>query len=555
MAVLGGGVGGLSAAHELAKRGFDVTVYEARDEFGGKARSIPVPDSAVPPGGPLPAEHGFRFFPGFYRHINATMDEIPFGDQTVKDNLTPATEMLMAQDAGQNEMVAPTRFPSTFGDLGRLARFVHTIAVRMGIPLHEYVLFFNQLIEYLSACDDRRLAEFEVVDWWTFVRAEQCSKAYQEFLAKGMTRALVAARAEEMSARTGCAVLCQLLQDMARVDGVVDRVLNGPTSEVWIEPWLQLLDNGYGVTLVPGHAVVGIHCDDGEIAGVTVENAVGRHQIAADYYVAAMPVEKLVPLVDQNPELVALEPRLGRLGELVTRWMTGAMYYLDVDVPLVHGHVIFLNSKWALTAISQQQFWELDLESRGDGRIEGILSVDISDWDTPGLNGLPASACTREQILDEVWAQIVAHIDDGSLVESNVLHRFLDPAIHFDTETGTPSRNDDPLLVNTNRSWRNRPDAKTEIPNFVIAADFVRTSTDLATMEGANEAARRAVNAILDAEESAEERCDTFDLDEPAFLAPFRAIDAVLWRLGVRGARPVPVRVNEAGNLAVNLPS
>jgi NADPH-dependent 2,4-dienoyl-CoA reductase/sulfur reductase-like enzyme len=45
VAVLGGGVGGLSAAHELAERGFDVTVYEARDTFGGKARSLPVPQS------------------------------------------------------------------------------------------------------------------------------------------------------------------------------------------------------------------------------------------------------------------------------------------------------------------------------------------------------------------------------------------------------------------------------------------------------------------------------------------------------------------------------
>src|SRR6266700_6024351 len=36
VAVLGGGVGGLSAAHELIERGFDVSVYERRDVIGGK---------------------------------------------------------------------------------------------------------------------------------------------------------------------------------------------------------------------------------------------------------------------------------------------------------------------------------------------------------------------------------------------------------------------------------------------------------------------------------------------------------------------------------------
>ena len=38
--VLGGGVGGMSAAHELAERGFSVTVIEDREVPGGKARSI-----------------------------------------------------------------------------------------------------------------------------------------------------------------------------------------------------------------------------------------------------------------------------------------------------------------------------------------------------------------------------------------------------------------------------------------------------------------------------------------------------------------------------------
>lgn len=61
VAVFGAGVAGLTAAHELVDRGYTVTVYE-RKALGGKARSIPVPNSGAEP---LPAEHGFRFFPGF----------------------------------------------------------------------------------------------------------------------------------------------------------------------------------------------------------------------------------------------------------------------------------------------------------------------------------------------------------------------------------------------------------------------------------------------------------------------------------------------------------
>ena len=98
VAVLGGGVGGLSAAHELAQRGFKVTVYESRDAFGGKARSMDVPGSGTGERVHLPGEHGFRFFPSFYRHLVDTMERIPRGarpeDGSVAGNLVPTTMFL-----------------------------------------------------------------------------------------------------------------------------------------------------------------------------------------------------------------------------------------------------------------------------------------------------------------------------------------------------------------------------------------------------------------------------------------------------------------------------
>src|SRR5688572_13926190 len=110
VAVLGGGVGGLSAAHELSERGFEVDVYEARpDRFGGKARSYPFPSSGTDGRADLPAEHGFRFFPGFYRHLPDTMRRIPVDGQRdgVAGNLVAASRALIAQAGGRNELVGP----------------------------------------------------------------------------------------------------------------------------------------------------------------------------------------------------------------------------------------------------------------------------------------------------------------------------------------------------------------------------------------------------------------------------------------------------------------
>src|SRR3954467_1869965 len=99
VAVLGGGVAGLSAAHELVERGFSVTVYERSARFGGKARSYGVTGSGTDGRHDLPAEHGFRFFPGFYRHLPDTMKRIPVAGRPggVAGNLVGATRVLLAQ--------------------------------------------------------------------------------------------------------------------------------------------------------------------------------------------------------------------------------------------------------------------------------------------------------------------------------------------------------------------------------------------------------------------------------------------------------------------------
>ena len=238
VAGLGGGVAGLSAAHELVERGFAVTVYEARDAPGGKARSIPVAGSGTGGRADLPGEHGFRFFPGFYRHLPDTMARIPVSNRTVRDHLVGATRILFAQAGGPNEIIAPAHLPESAEDFAVLARFLSEAATQVGVPAHEYAILVERLLTLLTSCDERRVGQWDLQSWWDFTGAERRSAAFQRFLADGLTRTLVAARGREMSARTGGAVLIQLLQDLARAGGRADRVLDAPTSEVWIDPWV-----------------------------------------------------------------------------------------------------------------------------------------------------------------------------------------------------------------------------------------------------------------------------------------------------------------------------
>ena len=532
--VLGGGVAGLSAAHELAERGCDVTVIEARRDAGGKARSVGVPGTGRGGRRDLPGEHGFRFFPGFYRHLPDTMSRIPFGKQPsgVLDNLVPATEFQIAV-AGRRPVILPARLSAhpggLLGALSSLLEFRH-----LGIPREESLFFLQRLLVYLTSSDERRLGELEHVSWWDFIEADRRSSGYQIYYARALTRALVAVRAEYGSTRTTASTFLQLALDLFARGRSFDRVLNGPTSDVWIRPWIQHL-RASGVHLISGARIESIRCNDGRIAGVTLRREGGsRAEHTADDYIAALPVDALIPLV--NARVAAAAPALLRLSRLTTAWMGGLQLYLRRDVPLVHGHSILPGTPWALTAVSQAQFWLDGLGGYGNGEVKGILSICISDWDTPGiLHGKPARALTSpEQIRDEVWAQLVQSLDgrgDRPLVRDDVIGWFLDPSVTF--EGGRPPHNEEPLLVNTVGSWESRPEAVTTIANLFLAADFVRTHTDVASMEAANEAARRAVNGVLAAAGATADACPVWRLDEPAVFAPLRALDRLRFQRGM----------------------
>ncbi len=504
--VLGGGVGGLSAAHELAERGFQVRVFERKPLFGGKARSIEVQNTATAARKNLPGEHGFRFFPNFYKHVTDTMKRIPYPGNAagVFDNIVPGTRAQIARN-GKMSIIAVARYPQTLDDWVTTLKAVVNGA-ELGIPDAEVLFYVDRLLTLLTTCEERRVAEYEKIAWWDFIDAAHKSAAYQQFLARGMTRSMVAIRAEEGSTRTVGYIGLQLTLGLLAIGNPVDRLLNGPTNEVWIDPWIQHLQS-LGVEVHSGARLASFQMKGPAISSVTIEMDGGMHEVTGDYYVSALPAEAIAPLLTDDMKRAA--PSIANIDKLRTSWMNGLQFYLQHDVPVVNGHTIYIDSPWALTSVSQRQFWRSDqLQNYGDGRLGGILSVDISDWTAPGiLYGKPAMQCTAEEIKNEVWAQIKGHLNvDGAeqLEDGNLLAWFLDPDIEFPNPSQVT--NLEPLLINTAGSLAYRPEAYTEIPNLFLASDYVHTYSDLACMEGANEAARRATNAILDREKSSAPR-------------------------------------------------
>ncbi len=535
--VIGGGVGGLTAAHELAERGFDVHVHEARTDWGGKARSQAVVGTGTDGRRDLPGEHGFRFYAPFYKHVIDTMARIrlPSGE-AVADQLRQCPEAAVAT--------------VNRGTIGRFRRHgalrptdiiesLNTLFRDMGFDGPDLALFGMQIFRFLASSDERRLGEYEKISWWTYMGGDGYSVKCQQQL-MDVPRMLVAMDSTRGNACTNGVISMQLLLGMAVSSESTDRTMGGPTTQMWIDPWTDLL-RSLGVTLHVGDACVALEVENGRIARARFASGATAGE-PGDQFVLAVPIEAAQQLM--NDELSALDPQCARLRavniDALVSWMVGMQFFLYEDVPIAKGHLLFPDAPWAITAISQPQFWRDTIgpfsRNFGDGDVSGLLSVDISEWNEPGtFVTKKAVDCTREEIKEEVWQQLKAGIN-GSKPEEQILTDRLVHSWHLDADldysAGLPAVNRSGLLIHPPGSWASRPEAVSAVPNLSFAADYVRTHTDLASMEAASEAGRRATNVILEREQSLARRADVWPLVEPPIFAPWRQMDAELYRAG-----------------------
>lgn len=538
VAIFGGGMAGLTAAHELVERGYQVTVYEPA-YLGGKARSLGVPGTGADGRLDLPGEHGFRFFPGCYRNIPDTMHRIPFpgNPNGVLDNLI-RVEGTIAGFRGRPPIFAPVEI----GALDQLTPQLiqNSIISAFGfipeLPPHELAFFAKQMTMWFTSSTQRRFGQWEYVTWEQILHAEGKSAAYRSYLVNALTRITVAAKPHTSSARTigtiGEALVLAGTGLIPEFSGGIDRILNRPTNEAWIDPWVAYL-RARGVRFAMGQRASALHLAGGQIGSVTTTNESGAATtVTADYYVCAMPVDNTVALL--NNQILDADPQLAGMRELVTDWMVGIQYFLRRPADVPAGHIAALGSPWALTALRQAPMWVGDFAAKyGDGTVRECLSVDISDWDTPGiLTGRTAKQCTAEEISAEVWAQLKEWLNTGTgwLRDDDIHSWHLDPGVSW---SGGTIHNETPLLVNTVGSYDHRPTAHCAIPNLFLGGDHIRTNIDLATMEGANESGRAAANAILDAADDPAPRAPIFPLVALPMFDGAKQIDADRFRAGL----------------------
>lgn len=528
VAVLGGGIAGLTVAHELGERSqfFDVTLYEKSNSLGGKAKSRWTAEG-------FPAEHSVRTIHHVYYHLRDTLKRIPYENkaQTVFGNVRPtlAGSYKFFMLANHDPYILPHYFPWTKKGWTEYGLFAQVLKGMM--PKAEIDEFLKKIFKLMQACYERRCNEFDDISWENYLAATGKSKEYYNCLLRlpeFYVAARGTARASSMGLLLARSIFFPLMHPFASQKSAAD-VFNGPSSDVFLDPWGEYI-RSLKVKIKLNHTIEKINMDNHQrIQSISLKNDHNMSEnINADIYVLALPIEVTQALT----KTLSSVPTFKNMANLSVEPSSGIQFFIsnEVDAYFLRGWTSFLDSPWAIIGLNQTPaLWP---NTHFKAPLKSILSLTWSNFDAPGvLYNKPAYACSDEEIKNEILAQVSLHRGAKKYMDKLAIHSWeLDDCISFDKKHGNRLSHTAPLFVPYPGTRRFQPEAKTELNNVFLAGDYTQTGFDITTMEAANESGRRAVNAILTANQIKSKPCYVLEADQNGF-ALLKTLDRLIYKL------------------------
>lgn len=491
VAVFGGGIAGLTVAHELCRRGWVVTVYEFNPDVGGFFRSARVDEDVN-----MPSEYSWHGLGPWYANAFDVMKQIP------RDEKGSVYGRSLSRPI--NFGLIPNDGPALF-DRSNLFQMTKLDVVRWGwLMLKTWTanLRSRETYSHINAAEAYRplLSDTAWKTWracfgpwvgsdWANVSLHQVGLFFRKQFYSGPSHLH---EADEEGPEWSHGAQSGWL------------VLNGPSSEAWFVPWVADLEaRGVEFRYEAELARLDFDSDAGLITGAQL--ACGE-SVRADLYALATNPFAAEQVLARTPELSSLDG-LHLFRPLVqdgphTQVSFRLAFSERIAWPGEREAVIISDSEYNLTLCPQEQVWNSE-EDLGEG-IVSLWTGTACVSKTPGLlYGLPLENCTKEQFVAEVYAQLArceafdAFIREANggkswqsfpLVRIEVWHEWI-----FSPE-GIRARQ--PKWVNTTNTQPFLPDQRTQVPNLVVAGAHTKTSADVWSIEAAVESGRRACQVV-----------------------------------------------------------
>lgn len=494
-AVFGAGVAGLSAAHEFARLGYRVSVYEANAEAGGFFRSARVPADRG-----MPSEYSWHGMGPWYHNTFDVMRQIPYDETgSVYDKaLSRPIDFGTAPDKGKAKFDH-----SEVLQVSKMLRMSGLDSLKWGwLMLKIWASRRRSLVHYsrLFASEEWKplLSNLGWKTWratfgpwigsdWTRVSLHTTGQFFLKLL---ITRPWHehAADAEGPAWTHGSR------------DGWL--LLRGPSSEVWLDKWVRHLESK-GVAFSWREPLHQLHFDGKRLTSASLASGA---EVRADVYVLAANPFAAADILERTPQL-AQQEQLRLFRPLVqdgphVQVSFRIAFSENLAWPNPRTALVIADSEFNLTVFAQEQVWAPGV-NLGEG-VKSLWTVTACVATKPGrIHAKPLVNCTREEFIEEAMAQLASCEGLDQLIrEANGGRGWLSFPIarievwHEWEFSPQGIHHPQPKWVNTTHNEPYLPTQATPVPNLVLAGAHTRTAADVWSIEGAVESGRRAALAM-----------------------------------------------------------
>ena len=392
VAIFGTGIAGLSAAHELAEKGYKIDVYEKLSEPGGVARSYREDDSSAP------SEYSWRGYGPWYHNAFSLMKRIPIGNgKTVYDNLTRPVKFVFTQNVGK-----------FIDELSIRDRVVFSIEIARsasgGIERTKYYATINAADYMRDKMTTNGWKQFtSMFGPWVGIDSQRASLHHvMSFMVKNIIPGSSAS---------------YYFQDDKGTWKVGGRskwlVFNKPTNEAWFNPWVKHLES-MNVRFRFNYELYSISLDtNNRIDRVLVNSENNRYNVKADYYIIAISPFGMLDVLkrslsDSKSDILQKEYiRYQKLTQDGPHVQVSFRIGFDTEFKweCCRTAVIVSSSEFNITMYRQEELWSKDVILGPD--IKSLWSGTACVSYIPGsLFGKPLTALTKDEFKQEIYYQL-----------------------------------------------------------------------------------------------------------------------------------------------------
>ena len=478
--IIGGGISGLTAAHELIELNYKVTLIERNDIVGGLARTYGKEKIC-------PYEYSWRAYGQWYQNVYNLMKRIPFSHkETVYDKLVVLNGGKKTCDK-------------------KIPNYENTFS---NINIFDKIKMYKEIFNFFTSCNERNITNFSKIGIKDYILKSYVSKEAEDKIGKIV--------GPYLGFDYKNASLYDLLYFFEMNLNNSDKknnfnITSLPTNFCWFDPWVKYLEKK-GLTIKLNNEVKSLTLNNkNNITSIIVYDKINNiiNELKSDYYINCTGPEILTQLLvpyKLYPSIKLFFNNIKKVEDNGRQIQLSIYYYLDKKIFLNNNNTLAYlpNTPWLLMVLPTGHIWgDEHLSKFCKKEIKEVISVGICE---PYVNGLkikkPWSKCTVDEIRQEAWYQLINDSDfkNNICIEDNLDLKNIN-IIEFKMWDSYKYKNGkidtyEPKWANNINTVQYRPDTKTPIYNLFIGGSYSNTTTGCYSMESAAESGKIAAKEL-----------------------------------------------------------